>query len=69
MHPIVAIPVIFLAKKIGVPISYGYIASFICVIFIGFITYYLVEKPMMRVGANIALWLKKEEMPVQNLVK
>ncbi|CAI0925505.1 acyltransferase family protein [Serratia quinivorans] len=69
MHPIVAIPVIFLAKKIGIPISYGYIASFICVIFIGFITYYLIEKPMMRVGANIALWLKKEEMSVQNLVK
>lgn len=69
MHPIVAIPVIFIAKKMGIPIGYGYVASFICVMIVGFITYYLVEKPMMRVGANIASWFKKEQIPVQNLVK
>lgn len=68
MHPIVAISVIFIAKKIDIPIGYGYVASFICVMLVGFITYYLVEKPMMRVGANIASWLKKEQIPVKHLV-
>ncbi|MNG84332.1 Acyltransferase family protein [compost metagenome] len=69
MHPIVAIPVTFVAKKIGMPIGFGYAASFICVIIVGFITYYLVEKPMMRVGASIASWLKKDAIPTHNLVK
>lgn len=69
MHPIVAIPVTFIAKKMGVPIGFGYATSFIIVIIVGFATYHLVEKPMMRVGANIASWLKKDAAITQNLVK
>ncbi|ASM13316.1 TPA: acyltransferase [Serratia marcescens] len=69
MHPIVAIPVTFIVKKVGMPIGLGYVASFFCVIIVGFITFYLVEKPMMRLGANIASWLKRDEIHAHNLVK
>lgn len=69
MHPIVAIPVTFAAKRLGLSSGYGYAASFVCVMIVGFITYYMIEKPMMRVGANIATWLKKDELPVHGLIK
>jgi exopolysaccharide production protein ExoZ len=54
LHPLVGVIVISLTKRIGLTIYFGYSLSVLLTLFVSWLTFNYLEKPMMAMGATFA---------------
>lgn len=54
LHPLVAIPIVFVASKIGVNKPFAYVTSFFSTLLVSWVSYRFLEKPMMLLGRQVA---------------
>ena len=62
MHPLVAVPIVFFANRIGFKLESAYCLATAATLLTSWLTFKYIEKPMMRVGRKIAYNLQTRQV-------
>lgn len=62
MHPLVALPVVFIASRVGFSLVGAYCVATVLTLFVSWATFKHIEAPMMRMGSKVAYSLHKRQV-------